>query len=198
MHSTQLSLFAAVSKKPSPVPVFLIYAGVIHAIGLALLLPMLITLPGPGSEVAPEAAAIDVEIIPAAPLAGRIEPDVEQTSALPSASPGEEEEEGGVEADQGEEAVAPSSPEAAPEEEKKTLPQEEPKETDAPQPAEAEPPAKPAKATEPKPAKKAAATRRTGKPSARRAAKTQTKIAPFGGALSGLFSPGAPANNRRR
>jgi hypothetical protein len=32
----------------------------------------------------------------------------------------------------------------------------------------------------------------------KRAAKTETKIAPFNGALSGLFSPGAPANNRRR
>ena len=30
-------------------PVFAIGAGVIHAIGLAVLLPLLITLPGPGS-----------------------------------------------------------------------------------------------------------------------------------------------------
>jgi hypothetical protein len=48
VHSTQLLLFAAVTKKQSNVPVFLIYAGLIHAMGLALLLPMLLTLPGPG------------------------------------------------------------------------------------------------------------------------------------------------------
>ena len=70
---------------------FLIYAGIIHAIGLALLLPMLITLPGPGGEVAPEAAAIDVEIVPASPLAATIEPNGEQTAALPSAPPSDEE-----------------------------------------------------------------------------------------------------------
>jgi hypothetical protein len=190
VHSTQLSLFAAVSKKPSPVPVFLIYAGVIHAIGLALLLPMIITLPGPGGETAPDSAAIDVEIVPAAPLAGKIEPDGEQTSALPSGSPAEGDE-ADIEADQGAEAVAPASPEAGPEEDEKALPQEEPD--------EAEPaPVKPAQGAAPKPAKKAAAARRTGKSSVRRTAKTQTKIAPFGGALSGLFSPGAPAATRRR
>jgi hypothetical protein len=76
-----------VKKKTSNVPVFLIYAGIIHAIGLALLMPMLITLPGPGSLVAPPPAAIDVEIIPAAPLAAKAEPDSEQTSALPSDAP---------------------------------------------------------------------------------------------------------------
>ncbi len=38
---------------------------------------------------------------------------------------------------------------------------------------------------------------RTVKPAVRRTAKAKTKIAPFNGALSGLFSPGAPANNRR-
>ena len=46
----QHSVFAAVKKKTSNVPVFLIYAGIIHAIGLALLMPMLITLPGPGGS----------------------------------------------------------------------------------------------------------------------------------------------------
>ena len=97
-------------------PVFLIYAGVIHAIGLALLLPMIITLPGPSSQTAPEAAAIDVEIILATPLAGTIEPEGDQTSALPSASP-DGEGEGGVEQDQGAGAVAPASPEAPPDEE---------------------------------------------------------------------------------
>ena len=64
-------------KKKSSVPVFLIYAGIIHAIGLALLLPMLITLPGPAPSVAPQPAAIDVEIVPAASLTATIDSDSE-------------------------------------------------------------------------------------------------------------------------
>ena len=73
-------------------------------------------------------------------------------------------------------------------------------------PAEAESPAKdavkakaaaPAKAA-PDAVKKPVAQRsRTAKPAVKRTAKTETKIAPFNGALSGLFSPGAPAHNRR-
>jgi uncharacterized membrane protein len=54
VYSPQLSLSAAVKTKQPNVPVFLIYAGIIHAIGLALLLPMLVTLPGPDGEIAPE------------------------------------------------------------------------------------------------------------------------------------------------
>ena len=51
----------------------------------------------------------------------------------------------------------------------------------------------------PRAAKKPVVQRsRTAKPAVKRAAKTETKIAPFNGALTGLFSPGAPANNRRR
>ena len=51
-------------------PVFLLYAGILHAIGLALLLPMLITLPGPAGEPTPalkptpEIAPIDVIVLP--------------------------------------------------------------------------------------------------------------------------------------
>ena len=92
-------------KKTSKVPVFLIYAGIIHAIGLALLMPMLITLPGPGGSVISPPAAIDVEIVPASPLAAKIESDSEQTSALPSA-----EEAAAVKADDEAEAVANVSP----------------------------------------------------------------------------------------
>ena len=44
------------------IPVFLIYAGVIHAIGLALLLPMIVTLPGPGSMIAPKGTPVAVEL----------------------------------------------------------------------------------------------------------------------------------------
>ena len=94
-------------KKTSKVPVFLIYAGIIHAIGLALLMPMLITLPGPGGSVESPPAAIDVEIVPASPLAAKIESDSEQTSALPST-----EEDAGTKADDEGEAVANVSPDA--------------------------------------------------------------------------------------
>jgi hypothetical protein len=34
------------------------------------------------------------------------------------------------------------------------------------------------------------------RPAVRRSAKTQTKMAPFNGALSGLFTPGASAKRR--
>ena len=94
-------------KKTSKVPVFLIYAGIIHAIGLALLMPMLITLPGPGGSVESPSAAIDVEIVPASPLAAKIESDSEQTSALPSTEAG-----AGTKADAEGEAVANVSPDA--------------------------------------------------------------------------------------
>jgi hypothetical protein len=72
------------------VPVFLLYAGIIHAIGLALLLPMLITLPGPERERAPvpETPAVGVVVLPPAQPLTDVGP--EQTSALPSAAPGAE------------------------------------------------------------------------------------------------------------
>ena len=175
-------------KKTSKVPVFLIYAGIIHAIGLALLMPMLITLPGPGGSVVSPPTAIDVEIVPAAPLAAKIESDSEQTSALPSA-----EEAAAVKADDEAEAVANVSPDA------QAAIEQAPPAAEAPATVKAAPKeATPAKAA-PRAAKKPAVQRsRTAKPAAKRAAKTETKIAPFNGALTGLFSPGAPANNWRR
>ena len=178
MQSTQLFLIA-VNKKQSTAPVFLIYAGIIHAIGLALLMPMLITLPGPGSGSAPKTAAVDVEIVPASPPAAKVEQDADQTSALSSAQQSAEEE-AAVEAGP---EVANVSPEAQPEGDSTPL---------AKTKAEA---AKPAKAGA---AKKPIAQRsKTAKPGVRRSAKTQSKIAPFNGALTGLFSPGALANRRR-
>jgi hypothetical protein len=172
------------------VPVFLIYAGVIHAIGLALLLPMLITLPGPGRETATEPAAIDVEIIPASPLAGKIEG--EQTSALPAVAAAEED--AGITPDREAEAADPVDPETKPDEDERDLPQEEPQKADDAKPDKAKADAaNSAKVTAAKPAKKAAAPRRGIKAVAR---KKDTKIAPFNGALSGLFSPGAPPKRR--
>jgi hypothetical protein len=176
-----------VKKKKSNVPVFLIYAGIIHALGLALLLPMLITLPGPATSVAPQAAAIDVEIVPAASLAAKIESDSEQTSALPPAEPDaamEPQPEGA--------AVANVSPDA------QAAVEEEPVEAEPAAADKAAPKAAaPAKAA-PRAAKKPVVQRSRAKPAVKRAAKTNTKIAPFNGALSGLFSPGAPANNNWR
>ena len=176
-------------KKTSKVPVFLIYAGIIHAIGLALLMPMLITLPGPGGSVVSPPAAIDVEIVPASPLAAKIESDSEQTSALPSADRRPRRSKADAEA----EAVANVSPDA------QAAVEQEPAEAESPAKDKVAPKeAAPAKAA-PRAAKKPVVQRsRTAKPAVKRAAKTETKIAPFNGALTGLFSPGAPANNRRR
>jgi len=81
-----------VKKKPSDVPVFVIYAGIIHAIALALFLPMLITLPGPDAAPHPtppaKASAVDVVVLPAAETLVDIGPD--QTSSLPSPGAAEE------------------------------------------------------------------------------------------------------------
>lgn len=71
-------------------PVFLLFAGIIHAIGLALLLPMLITLPGPEGESAPapEIPSVDVIVLPPPQPLTDVGP--EETSALPSASLGDD------------------------------------------------------------------------------------------------------------
>lgn len=164
------------------VPVSLVYAGIIHAIGLALLMPMLVTLPGPGSAIAPKTSSVDVELAPA-------EADSEQTSALPG-SPQAGEDDAAIEA--GAPAnVANISPEAEPEGTQDSV-------TGEKKPAEAEPPtkskAKTDKVKSAKPVKKPVAQRsKPAKPAARRSAKKDPKIAPFNGALSGLFTPGAPA-----
>ncbi|MGA7457562.1 MAG: hypothetical protein WBW51_09655, partial [Methyloceanibacter sp.] len=49
-----------------------------------------------------------------------------------------------------------------------------------------------------KPAKsvKKPVAQRSGKPSVRRSARKDTKIAPFGGGMSGLFTPGASSKRR--
>lgn len=176
-------------KKTSNVPVYLIYAGIIHAIGLALLMPMLITLPGPVGEVAPP-AAVDVEIVSGAPAQANIEADSAPIAALPSAPPVEDsadEPDGGAD-------MANVSPEAGPQDEAEPGVPEPPSAAEAP----AQDKARPAKVA-PRASKKPVVQHsRTAKPAVRRAAKSETKIAPFNGALSGLFSPGAPANNRRR
>jgi type IV secretory pathway VirB10-like protein len=65
--------------------VFLIGAGIVHLVGLAVLLPMLITLPGPGGDIEPKAVVVDVDLVPASPSSPKVEPEVDQTSALPAA-----------------------------------------------------------------------------------------------------------------
>ena len=64
-------------KKRSDVPLFLLYAGILHAIGLALLLPMLITLPGPE----PKDPTFDVIVLPNPEPLADVGPA--HTSALP-------------------------------------------------------------------------------------------------------------------
>ncbi len=70
-------LFLPVKKTRSDVPLFLLYAGIIHAIGLALLLPMLITLPDPE----PKDPAFDVIVLPSPETLVDVGP--EHSSALP-------------------------------------------------------------------------------------------------------------------
>jgi len=181
-----------VKKKKGNVPVFLIYAGIIHAIGLALLMPMLITLPGPGGGIAPRPASVDVEIAPASPSVAQVEQDTEQTSALPSASPSATESP--VDAPN---AVANVSPQAQPEDEQGSTAQEP---SAAESPAKEKSKAQGARAARHAlgAAKKSVAQRsKTAKPVIRHTARTQSKITSFNGALSGLFSPGAPANRPR-
>jgi hypothetical protein len=196
-----------VKKKKSNVPVFLIYAGIIHAIGLALLLPMLITLPGPGGAIAPKAASIDVEIVPAA---------AEQTSALaPAQAPAEESPVEAVGSEPGAEPaaevpreIANIDPEAgaepaveAPREIANIDPEAQPEDAQdsaagQEQHAAATPPPDERKNAASGSAKKPVAQRsKTARPAIHRSTRTQSKI--FNGALSGLFSPGAPATKRR-
>jgi len=90
-------------------PVWVIGVGLFHAAAIALVLPMLITLPAPsGTERKVE--VVDVELVPAAQLEPKIELDVDQTATLPS-SPDPQ--------TAGAESVAPEpvaeSPKAAPE-----------------------------------------------------------------------------------
>ncbi|HXG79632.1 MAG TPA: hypothetical protein VNJ31_09880, partial [Methyloceanibacter sp.] len=90
-------------------PVFLIYAGIIHLIGLALLLPMIVTLPGSLDRAPPRASVIDVkvEIVPDGTAPG----EAGTTAALPKPS-----EASGAEAAAGAAAApaAEASPETAP------------------------------------------------------------------------------------
>jgi hypothetical protein len=107
----QLSLSAAVKKKSSDVPVFVIYAGIIHAIALALFLPMLISLPGPRAvpHATPpaEISAVDVVVLPAQETLTDIGPD--QTSSLPSPHRAEEGAAGAAAPEAGELKPAPET-----------------------------------------------------------------------------------------
>jgi hypothetical protein len=189
VHRGNFSLIAAViDLKRITVPVFLIYAGVIHVIGLALLLPMIVTLPGPGSMIAPKGTPVAVELDAA-------EADPDQTAAL-SAPPKPVEDNARLQA--APEPVAPGPKADAKPDIPAVL-------------ANASPTAQPGKsvlaAPQPKSqAKPTAANRgtavkkpvvqRSAKPTVRRSAKKDTKIAPFSGNMSGLFTPGAPSNRK--
>jgi hypothetical protein len=134
------------------VPVFLLYAGILHAIGLALLLPMLITLPGPSEPTPapphatpPEIAPIEVIVLP--PPQALKDAGPEHTSALPSAPPaGVSTETGAADPADAEPSQAePPSTEAPVEEKIETAPA--PKEA-APEPKETAPEPQSAPATE--------------------------------------------------
>ena len=170
------------------IPVFLIYAGVIHAIGLALLLPLIVTLPGPGSMIAPKGTPVAVEL--------DAEADPDQTAALPApAKPVEDK------------APPQAAPEPAAPEPKADAKPDSPAALANASPDGAAGEARPCGASAQKPGqaqrrqpgkavKKNTVVRRSTKPAVRHSANKDTKIAPFAGGMSGLFTPGAPSKPR--
>jgi hypothetical protein len=122
-------------------PVWVVGVGLVHVAALALVLPMLITLPAPtGNDRNVE--AVDVELVPAAQPASKIEQDVEQTAALPSSpqpKTAAAEERTSKPVDQTSQATPEPVPEVTkkPEVEAASQPvQEQPLEDAAPRPAE--------------------------------------------------------------
>lgn len=192
-------------------PVFLIGAGIVHLVGLAALLPMLITLPGPGGETEPKAVAVDVEIIPATPPSPKVELEVDHTSAL-SAAPQTPEAPASAEADQGpapgESAAQPEPKDAAPPAVANVSPESAPSIEESA--ADAAPVTeqktkverkggKPAKLTRAAPKKRILSSAK-GKSVARRPARSKTSSQPpYKGPFSALFNapPGATANKRK-
>jgi hypothetical protein len=198
-------------------PVWVIGVGLIHVAALALVLPMLITLPAPTS-IERKVEMVDVELAPAAQPAPKID-DVDQTAALP-ASPQPEPEVGETAAEPVDEpsadapaAVANVEPEAAPtaapvEPEPSAPPveQAEPA-SETPAPASAVPKkskvdgkAKRAKAARPAP-KKPAIVRATPKPKPvyRRTSQDVAKkgLIPFKGSWSQLLGGPTPVPAKR-
>jgi hypothetical protein len=153
--------------------------------------------PDLAGEVGTESAAIDVEIVPGSPPARKTEPESEQTSALPSTATAGDAAAGMTPGKEAETADPPLGPAAEPKREQENAPlQMEPEQAESEEPENPKAAAKSSKPIAAKPARKTVAARRTAKPSAHRAAKKDKKIAPFNGALTGLFSPGAPAKRR--
>jgi len=91
VHRPRLAI-RPVSKRDRPnLPIFAIGAGAVHLIALAILLPLLITLPGPGRNAPPKPVNVEVDLgSPAEPKP--IVPDVssmashDETAALPTGS----------------------------------------------------------------------------------------------------------------
>lgn len=171
---------------------------------------MLITLPGPGGEIEPKAVAVDVDIVPAAPSSAKVEPVVDQTSALPAAP-------------QTPDAPAPAEPDRAPAPGGSAA-QPEPKDAASPAVANVSPEAapstdepaanaaplkektkvggkggKPAKLTRTAPKKRIFSSAK-GKSVARRPARSKASSEPpYKGPFSALFNapPGATGNKRK-
>ena len=72
-----------INPKTIKLPVWVVAVGFVHAAALALVLPMLITLPTPTGDDR-NVEAVGVELVPAAQPAPKMEQDVDQTAALPS------------------------------------------------------------------------------------------------------------------
>lgn len=180
-------------------PIFAIGAGVIHAIGLAVLLPLLITLPGPGGDIDSQAVSVDVDLVPSTPPSPRVDREVDQTSALPASPPSgasAPKDASGTGSDGVPGAVANVGPETSP--------------SSMPAPGQASvspgeaPAANAAPATKPKakaakliraPAKKPVLAHvKPAKPLVRRPVKTASKgLAPFKGSWSALLGGPPPS-----
>ncbi len=61
-------------------------AGAVHGVCVAALLPMLITLPGPGATRQPATQAIDVEVMPAPAVASGNSAEPDTTASIPDAT----------------------------------------------------------------------------------------------------------------
>jgi hypothetical protein len=186
-------------------PVWVIGVGLIHAAALALVLPMLITLPAPGS-IEHKAEAVDVELVPAIASPPKIDEEVDQTAALPASPPPEPGvgEGAGQPEDQAPDAIANVDPESVPS--AAPVEQAEPA-SETPAPASAAPKkskvdgkAKRAKAARPAP-KKPAVVRATPKPKPvyRRTSQDVAKkgLIPFKGSWSQLLGGPTPVPAKR-
>ena len=83
MRERALKSRTLTDRRSITLPLCVLAAGAVHAVCVAALLPMLITLPGPGATRQPVPQAIDVEVVSGtAAASGNSAPDEPETTAL--------------------------------------------------------------------------------------------------------------------